>query len=205
MDPSGMWPELYHVMMPTRSPSFANRAKKPYTRTAKSPKYYIIDFGFSRRYPRDDLHPQATTADGGDRTVPEFQNGSIPHDPFAVDIYCIGNVIQEFILDVRSFIWEIPVYTFAHLPLTQAYTGFDFLKPLVDAMREPDPKKRLRIGEVVERYDEILRSRRWWQLRARVVSNEEDNSERLANHVRWFFHTVGHILTFKSALPRPRK
>lgn len=71
-------------------------------------------------------------------------------------------------------------------------------------MLEPDPKKRLTIGQVVERYDVILKSRYWWQLRARVALNREDSSERLENRLRWFFHTVGYILTFKSALPRPR-
>lgn len=72
-------------------------------------------------------------------------------------------------------------------------------------MLVPDPKKRPTIGEVVERYDKILSSRHWWQLRARIVSKEEDASEVFANHVRWFFRTVGHMFTFKSALPKPRK
>lgn len=102
MDTSSMWPEPPHFMIPGWNQSFTKHVKKPYTRTAKSPKYYIIDFGLSRRYSSDNLHPQETAADGGDRTVPEFQNGSTPHDPFAVDIYCVGNIIQEYLLDVRS-------------------------------------------------------------------------------------------------------
>ncbi|KAK7692260.1 hypothetical protein QCA50_003885 [Cerrena zonata] len=95
----------------------------------------------SRRYSLDDLHPTEVAPEGGGRTVLEFNNGlgRTPHDPFAVDIYCVGNVIQEYILD--------------------AYAGCEFLKPLVDAMREPDPQKRLKIEQVVERYNKILKTR----------------------------------------------
>ena len=99
-----MWPEPFHVQMHHRNPTLTDDAKEPYTRTLKPPKYYIIDFGMSRQYSPGDHHPTETAPDGGDRTVPEFGDGRsrVVHDPFAVDIYCVGNVIQERILDVRS-------------------------------------------------------------------------------------------------------
>lgn len=100
IDSRRMWREPYHIMLPSMNREFTELVKDPFTRTAKSPKYYIIDFGMSRRYSPDDPHPQEIAAEGGDRTVPEFQNGHAPHDPFAVDIYCVGNVIREFILEV---------------------------------------------------------------------------------------------------------
>ena len=98
-----MWPEPFHVQMYHRNPTLTDDAKEPYTRTLKPPKYYIIDFGMSRQYSPDDHHPTETAPDGGDRTVPEFGDGRsrVVHDPFAVDIYCVGNVIQERILNVR--------------------------------------------------------------------------------------------------------
>lgn len=110
MDPTDLWTEPYHFMMPIWNRSFTDYVKKPYTRTAKRPKYYIIDFGFSRHYPPDNLHPQEIATVGGDRTVPEFQDGNTPHDPFAVDIYCVGNVIRRFLLDVRLLLCYIPAY-----------------------------------------------------------------------------------------------
>lgn len=63
--------------------------------TSKPPKYYVIDFGVSCWYSPDDPHPTETAPDGGDRTVPEFDNSwnSMEYDPFAVDIYCLGHVI----------------------------------------------------------------------------------------------------------------
>lgn len=104
VDSRDMWPEPYHIMMNIRNRALTAHVKKPFTRTAKTPKYYIIDFGMSCRYSPDDPHPTETAPDGGDRTVPEFNNSfeSTPHDPFAVDIYCVGNVIQEWILEVSG-------------------------------------------------------------------------------------------------------
>ena len=97
-----MWPEPFHIQAPRMNRGFTCRVRKPFTRTLKPPKYFIIDFGMSRRYPHDDPHPTETAPDGADRTVPEFNNSWDPvvHDPFAVDIYCLGNVIREHILDV---------------------------------------------------------------------------------------------------------
>ncbi|KAK7692281.1 hypothetical protein QCA50_003906 [Cerrena zonata] len=190
MGSKDMWPELYHIMAPHRNRSFTARVKKPFTKTARPPKYHIIDFGMSRRYSPDNLNPTEIAPEGGDRTVPEFGNGTgaVVHDPFAVDIYCVGNVIQDYILKV--------------------YTGCEFLQPLVDAMREPDPQKRSRIEQVVEQvveqYNKILKSRWWWQLRARVFLKNptgwHDERYGVADYTRQLFNTVGHILTFKSAL-----
>ena len=99
-----MWPEPFHVQMSHMDPTFTVPVEEPYTRTSRPPKYFIIDFGMSRQYSPDDTHPTETAPDGGDRTVPEFNNSwdDVEHDPFAVDIYCVGNVIQEFILDVSD-------------------------------------------------------------------------------------------------------
>ncbi|KAK7681804.1 hypothetical protein QCA50_015151 [Cerrena zonata] len=193
MDSKDMWPEPFHIMAPDMNRSFTADVKKPFTRTARPPKYHIIDFGLSRRYSPDNLNPTETAPEGGDRTVPEFTNdsGHVLHDPFAVDIYCVGNVIQEYILD--------------------AYRGCEFLKPLVDAMREPDPKKRLKIEQVVEQHKKIIKSRWWWQLRARVVLKDargllfDERHGTIIDYTRQLFNTTGHILTFKSALPKPRK
>ena len=98
-----MWREPFHAQMPHRNPTLTDVIKEPSARTLNPPKYYIIDFGMSRQYSHDDPHPTETDPDGGDRTVPEFGDrlSRVVHDPFAVDIYCVGNVIQEHILNVR--------------------------------------------------------------------------------------------------------
>ena len=103
MDADALWSERHHIMDYRMNRPFTSRVKLALSRTASRPKYYIIDFGLSRQYPPDSCIE--TAPEGGDRTVPEFVNGleETPHDPFAVDIYCVGNVIQEYILDVSCW------------------------------------------------------------------------------------------------------
>ncbi|KAK7692249.1 hypothetical protein QCA50_003874 [Cerrena zonata] len=191
IDSRDMWPEPFHVQATHMNRSFTAEVKRPFTRTARPPKYYIIDFGLSRQYLADNLNPTETLPEGADRSVPEFNNGTKPvvHDPFAVDIYCVGNVIQDYIL--------------------KEYNGCEFLQPFVDAMREPDPQKRLKTDQVVEQYNKIIKSRWWWQLRARVLLKDptgmDDERYGIVDYTRQLFNTIGHILTFKSALPKPRK
>lgn len=203
MDFRKMWPEPYHTMAPYMNKTFTARVKSPFTRTARSPKYYIIDFGLSRRYSPDDLRPTETAPEGGDRTVPEFQNEFAPHDPFAVDFYCVGNVIQKCILNVSSWIIH---YLWARLAdlLLYEYAGCDFLKPFVNTMRDSDPRKRPTTGQVVERYNRILKLRWWWQLRNRIILKDDEGfEERIVNRSRWLLNTISHILKFKCALPKP--
>ena len=63
---------------------------------------YTIDFGTPHRCSPDNPDPTETTPDGGDRTVPEINNSwdCVRHNPFAVGIYSLGNVIQKETLDV---------------------------------------------------------------------------------------------------------
>ncbi|CAL1706278.1 unnamed protein product [Somion occarium] len=185
MDPKPMFPDLYHPMSDTMSREFTDEAKKPYTRTARPPKYYIIDFGLSLRFSPDDTNPLADPVEGGDRTVPEFQNSDEPRNPFPTDIYYLGNLIRETFLEKT--------------------TGLEFLKPLVDDMVQDDMTKRPTIDEVVERLSKVLRSLHWWNLRKRLVENieAEDAMKRFRRRWRHFFRTVGYTLTFKSPLPVP--
>ena len=72
-------------------------------------------------------------------------------------------------------------------------------------MREPDPKKRLTIKQVVTQYNKILKSCWWWQLRAPVYvkRRDEDLVNVIVTRSRWFLHTTRYMLTFKKALPKP--
>ena len=74
-------------------------------------------------------------------------------------------------------------------------------------MLEPEPKKRLTIKQVVDQYNKILKSRKWWQLRAPVyVKIYEENADlAFAARFIWSIHTMRHLLTFKRALPKPTR
>lgn len=91
-------------MSPTWDRKFTGSAKEPNTRTARATKYYFIDFGIARQCSHDVKHPREDIILGGDKTVPEFQNTLDPQDPFPTDIYYIGNMMREDLLQVFSSI-----------------------------------------------------------------------------------------------------
>ena len=97
-----MYTEAWHPIYDEQKRDDFTKLVTPYTRTQRPPKYYFIDFGISRWYnPKDGPHPLEPPIRGGDKSVPEFQNSVEPCDPFATDIYYVGNVIRQCMLKVR--------------------------------------------------------------------------------------------------------
>jgi hypothetical protein len=77
------------------------------TRTERPPRYFLIDFGISRRYDPKKGPPLEVPIWGGDKTVPEFQNSDDPCDPFPTDVYYIGNMIRQNFIEVRKYFSNI--------------------------------------------------------------------------------------------------
>ena len=100
MDPKPLYPNMYHPKEILLNRDLNGRAKH-YTRTERPTKYYIIDFGLSRKYKTDDAPFLEPVIRGGDKTVPEFKNSDAPCNPFFTDVYCVGNTINEKFLQVR--------------------------------------------------------------------------------------------------------
>ena len=101
MDPSPMYPDMYHPQTSVKKRDASGRAKY-YSRTVRPVTYYITDFGLSRHYPAENSNPLEVPIWGGDRTVPEFvKDIHSPWNPFYADIYCMGNLIREDFLAVR--------------------------------------------------------------------------------------------------------
>jgi hypothetical protein len=96
LDPSKMYPNGYHPSQINRNRDFKGRAKR-YTRTDRPPRYYLIDFGLSRRYRSRNVVDEPLR--GGDRTAPEHRRGG-RCNPFPTDIYYLGNLIREQFLMV---------------------------------------------------------------------------------------------------------
>jgi hypothetical protein len=88
-----MFPRSWHPSDELMNRQFTGKATY-YTRTQRPPKYYLIDFGISRRYDDKDLPVLEPQIHGADRTVPEFQDSFAPCDPFPTDIYYLGNVFR---------------------------------------------------------------------------------------------------------------
>ncbi|KAJ3556604.1 hypothetical protein NM688_g1936 [Phlebia brevispora] len=136
MDPSHMYPQMFHPLNPDMDRTLTKKARH-FSRTDRPVKYYFIDFGISEQYPSHDGAPTASAPVhvGGDRTVPEFQTSAATHDPFPTDVYYIGNLVREYIL--------------------QKYRGLETLEPLIHDMVQDSPAARPSAKEVVKRFNAL--------------------------------------------------
>ncbi len=91
--------DRWHATHGTRLPS-GEKFTKVFTRTQRPPKYYLIDFGLSRRYDPSDPNPLDDRIYGGDKTVPEFATDKEAFNQFHTDIYYMGNTIRKLIIKV---------------------------------------------------------------------------------------------------------
>lgn len=102
MDAHAMFPRGFHPIVPSATKDYQGSAKF-HSRTARPPKYYLIDFGLSRKYDPEDGAPSELPIFGGDKSVPEHQNVTGPLNPFQTDIYYLGNAIRTRFLMVCCF------------------------------------------------------------------------------------------------------
>jgi len=93
MDASRLSIDAFHPVLPLMKRDFSGYARFR-KRTQRPPKYYFIDFGLSRRYDASIVKPLEAPIWGGDKEVPEFQNSNEPCNPFATDVFYIGNAIR---------------------------------------------------------------------------------------------------------------
>jgi hypothetical protein len=96
-DPSEMYPEGYHPIQLSRDRDYRRRTKR-YSRTKRPPRYYLIEFGLSRRYPSRDALDEPR---GGDMSAPEHRRGG-RCNPFRTDIYYLGNFVREHFMRVKT-------------------------------------------------------------------------------------------------------
>jgi hypothetical protein len=96
LDPSGMYPKGFHPIKINRSRDFKGRAKR-FTRTRRPTRYYLIDFGLSRRYSSRNALDEPLRS--GDKSAPEHRLGRL-YNPFQKDIHDFGNLVRERFLKV---------------------------------------------------------------------------------------------------------
>lgn len=195
LDPIDLYPESFHPVQTMLNKDCSGYAKH-FTRTRRPPKYYFIDFGLSRRYDPLDTNPREVPIWGGDKEVPEFQNSNEPCNPFATDVFYIGNAIRkDFILvSLQQYSTLLDWLT----DVIQRKRGFEFMKPLVADMIQADPSKRPNMDEVILRFDEIRLRLSGRKLRARPVDIDEDLFDRVA---RTTSHWTRRIVFFARGIP----
>jgi len=176
-DPCEMYPEGFHPIQMNRKRNFKGRAKR-YTRTERPPRYYLIDFGLSRRYRSRDVLDEPLR--GGDRSAPEHQDGRLCN-PFHTDIYYLGNLVRDEFM--------------------RKYNGFEFMKDLVDQMTNADPLKRPLIEDVVAKFSQIRTSLSGLKLRSAIMPKRKPSLLAVFRHAKQALRTLGYIFSSKAAIP----
>jgi len=184
MEPK-MYPALYHPIRTAEKRDLSGAAKH-HSRTERPVKYYFIDFGLSKRYSAEDRNPLEMPIRGGDKSVPEFQGEGYnqPSDPFAVDVYCLGNLIRK--------------------EFTQRYSNLQFMDGLVADMVQDDPTKRPDMEQVSLCFADIQKQVSRWKLRAMLVRRDDERLFLFLKGVRHVFRTAGYIVRRLPPQPTPK-
>lgn len=101
-DATPMYPDGFHPIDTDLTPSWDGKAGH-FTRTQRPVRYYFIDFGLSVHFQGQEAR-SILPVRGGDHTAPEhlpiLMAKRQPQDPFATDVYYIGNLVRQEFLDV---------------------------------------------------------------------------------------------------------
>ncbi|KAF9077723.1 kinase-like domain-containing protein [Rhodocollybia butyracea] len=187
MDAKKMYPDGHHPSEPSRTYDYKKRARH-FSRTLVPPRYYLIDFGFSRKYESSqERSPEYAILSGG--TEPPECKAEAPCDPFATDVFLVGNMIRRRFLDGDP--------KFEH----SGTHGFEFLRPLVNDMIQDDTEKRPQMDEVLSRFSNIIQSLSQWKLRSRAVKKDEFFFMKPFRGLDHLFWTCAMIARGRPAIP----
>lgn len=113
MNATPLYPKPFHPSKPDKRRDWKGPAKHIsrtdyYQRTEKHVKYYFIDFGISKRCSTGSPPARELPIIPADKSVPEHQGAlyNKPSDPFATDVYLLGNAFRERFLKVHVFIYR---------------------------------------------------------------------------------------------------
>ncbi|KAJ3831380.1 kinase-like domain-containing protein [Lentinula raphanica] len=196
MDWSPLYPVPPHFHVSSKRMDWKGPSN-PRTRTLYPVRYYFIDWDLSQQYNaiiRTTRTPVRLPGYGGDSTVPEFKR-NVPCNPFAVDVYCLGNVIRQRFIEGDPIVEDPP------------RRNVGFLRELIADMTHDDPLKRPTMDEVVARFEEIRGRLSWWRLRSKVSDKTIPYVfHALYSPIHWSIQ-LSYILRQKPAIPRhtPRK
>jgi hypothetical protein len=145
------------------------RNRSPKSITRRPVKYYLMDFGLTAKY----VVPLEIPNYGGDRTLPDFEPPCILVNPFAVEIYRLGNLVRRFMMTNQLF--DDLVKDIAEEDI-EVNPSLGFISDLVADMTQDDPTKRPSIDEVVERFDGLVKGMSSSQLRGEFWPGHSESS-----------------------------
>ncbi|KAJ6502065.1 kinase-like domain-containing protein [Mycena sanguinolenta] len=188
MDGAALYREPFHPIRQDRKRDFSGKIRASLTRTQHPVKYYLTDFGLSRRYKPEERPPLELPIRGADKTAPEMMVND-PCDPFPTDVYYLGNLIKTEFLEGDEH--------------TSQKLGFEFMRPLVTEMTVRDPAQRPDMDEVVRRFGEIVRGLSSWKLRSRVVKRNSSSFFGLYYSIPHWLRRISFIVRRVPPIPVP--
>ncbi|KAI0351967.1 hypothetical protein OH77DRAFT_1506233 [Trametes cingulata] len=158
MDGRPLFPQGHHPVWRNRSMD-AIEDLTPLHRMDHPVKYFYVDFGLSVRFP-----PGSSTLVvgdvGRDAEVPELSS-TVPYDAFKADIYALGNLFDK--------------------EFEQRYHRLQFLRPLIDSMKQREPELRPTADQLVESFANTCKTLDTARFRWRLAPKSEPAYERLFN------------------------
>ena len=150
MDADAMYPEGFHPVRLSYKRDHSGRATY-IPRSVAGVKYYFADFGISTHIPEEEPKKLVTGILGRDQQPPELSEVT-PYDPFKLDVFVVGNMLQQEFCDV---ITSLPATPQKKLIILQRFTNTEFLRPLVQWMTTIDPEQRPTAQEVRTQWLEV--------------------------------------------------
>lgn len=120
-------------------------------RKTKGVKYYFIDFGISTHFAASNTNRLVFGEYCQDRTVPEL-SGTVPYDPFAVDVYLIGNALKIHVVNVRTSAYLVNTSTQIFSEILE-YAILQATRGGYDSTRPKGSSAYLRRTQAIRRYN----------------------------------------------------
>ncbi|KAJ7782450.1 hypothetical protein DFH07DRAFT_909276 [Mycena maculata] len=192
MDASPVLKDDPHPWKCHRTRDFTREIRPLRSRTLNPVRYYWIDFDLSGEYDPSTGPPAHRPGYGGTRDVPEWAYPDRPCNPFAVDVYCLGNMIRGYFTEGS-----------AHSPPNKVM-GLEFMYALVADMTLEDPAKRPTMDEVVDRFSSIKAGLSEWKLRSRFTPRQELSVRETIHLTRHWAQQLYFMARRIPAIPSPR-
>ncbi|KAI0827734.1 kinase-like domain-containing protein [Trametes gibbosa] len=158
MDGRALYPQGHHPVRIRCSADLLDDLT-PLRRIDHQIEYFYIDFGLSIRFSTG-ASPLVLGYIGRGAEVPEI-SATVPWDAYKADIYALGNLF--------------------HKEFLQKYHDTDFIRPLVDCMRQQQPSLRPTAGELVGMFYQLCKLESPAKSRWRLSPRTESAPERMLN------------------------
>ncbi|KAJ1299984.1 hypothetical protein OPQ81_003832 [Rhizoctonia solani] len=173
MDARPLYTEPFHPFYQTLSLDATRILEPRYHRSQKHTRYYFIDLGYSVRF-EDSSAPQTVLGSQAREPAPEQETG-VPYNPFSVDVYQLGKMIQKDVIPKIK--------------------GIRFLELLVHEMTRRNPTERPTLVHAQTSMNTAFLGISGWKYRWPFVPEEAEWRRRVwyigvgvIAEVRWWFH-----------------